>query len=102
MPNNRKKNKDLQSSSQLVFDVLRDYEEDNLLYKQALNETFDYQIEEHRLRLALLRIGDQSIIWNKLNAPSQFSYPIITDRLREHLSSEDFDHRIEKMMKNFK
>ena len=102
MPNNRKKNKDLQSSSQLVFDVLRDYEQDNLLYKQALNETFDYQIEEHRLRLALLRIGDQSIIWNKLNAPSPFSYPIITDRLREHLSSEDFDHRIEKMMKNFK
>ena len=102
MPNNRKKNKDLQSSSQLVFDVLRDYEEDNLLYKQALNETFDYQIEEHRLRLALLRIGDQSIIWNKLNAPSPFSYPIITDRLREHLSSEDFDNRIEKMMKNFK
>ncbi len=102
MPNNRKKNKDLQSSSQLIFDVLRDYEDDNLLYKQALNETFDYQIEEHRLRLALLRIRDQSIIWNKLDAPSPFSYPIITDRLREHLSSEDFDNRIEKMMKNFK
>tara|TARA_B100001287_G_scaffold91833_1_gene76985 strand:- start:7449 stop:9881 length:2433 start_codon:yes stop_codon:yes gene_type:complete len=102
MPNNRKKNKDLQSSSQLVFDVLRDYENDNLLYKQALNETFDYQIEEHRLRLALIRINNQSIIWNHLDNPSPFSYPIITDRLREHLSSEDFDDRIEKMMKNFK
>jgi ATP-dependent Lhr-like helicase len=33
MPNNRKRNKDLQSSSQLVFDVMRDYEDDNLLYK---------------------------------------------------------------------
>ena len=102
MPNNRKKNKDLQSSSQLVFDVLRDYEDDNLLLRQSYNETFEHQIEEQRLRLALNRINNQDLIWNKLEKPSPLSLPIITDRLRENLSSEGFDDRIEKMMKNFK
>ena len=49
MPNKRKKNKDLQSGSQLL-DVFRDYEPDNLLYKQSFLETFEYQLEEGRLR----------------------------------------------------
>jgi ATP-dependent Lhr-like helicase len=80
---------------------MRDYEDDNLLYKQSYNETFEYQIEEERLRKALYRINDQTIVWGKLNKPSPLSLPIITDRLRENLSSEDFDDRIAKMMTNF-
>lgn len=52
MPNKRKKNKDLQSGSQLLFDVFRDYEPENLLFKQSFSETFEYQLEEERLRKA--------------------------------------------------
>ncbi|WP_285652027.1 ligase-associated DNA damage response DEXH box helicase [Allomuricauda sp. NBRC 101325] len=92
------KMKHLQSSSQLLFDVFRDFEDDNLLYQQAYTETFEHQLEEGRLRLALERIAQQEIIWKQCSQPTPFSFPIITDRLREKLSNEKLADRIKKMM----
>ncbi|MFM1878020.1 MAG: hypothetical protein RLZZ241_886 [Bacteroidota bacterium] len=89
--------KHLQSSSQLLFEVFRDYESDNLLYLQAFRETFEHQLEEGRLRLALERIGSQQIVIKHCSQPTPLSFPIITDRLREKLSSERLSDRIQKM-----
>ncbi|MEX0315648.1 MAG: ligase-associated DNA damage response DEXH box helicase [Allomuricauda sp.] len=93
------KMKHLQSSSQLLFDVFKDFEDDNLLYQQAFTETFEHQLEEGRLRLALERIAQQGIIWKKCQNPTPFSFPIITDRLREKLSNEKLADRIKRMTK---
>jgi len=98
-PNKLVKSKHLQSSSQLLFSVFRDYEDDNLLYQQAFRETFEHQLEEGRLRLALERIETQMIVWRKCEKPTPFSFPIITDRLREKLSSEKLEDRIKRMLK---
>lgn len=99
-PNKLVKSKHLQSSSQLLFSVFRDYEEDNLLYLQSFRETFEHQLEEGRLRQALERINNQKMIWRNCEKPTPFSFPIITDRLREKLSSEKLEDRIRKMMKS--
>jgi ATP-dependent Lhr-like helicase len=96
-PNKNIKMKHLQSNSQLLFDVFRDYENDNLLFKQAFTETFEHQLEEGRLRLALERIAEQEIVWKACEKPTPFSFPIITDRLREKLSSEKLADRIKRM-----
>ena len=93
------KMKHLQSSSQLLFDVFKDYEADNLLYTQAYRETFEHQLEEGRLRLALERIGRQELVIRNCSQPTPFSFPIITDRLREKMSSEKLADRIRKMTK---
>ncbi len=97
-PGNQKTTKHLQSSSQLFFDVFRDYEENNLLYLQAFRETFENQLEEVRLRKALNRINGQKLILKKTEKPSPFSFPILVDRLREKLSSEKLEDRIRKMV----
>ena len=91
------KMKHLQSNSQLLFEVFRDYEPDHLLFQQAFTETFEHQLEEGRLRLALERIAGQQIRWMRCEKPTPFSFPIITDRLREKLSSEKLADRIRKM-----
>ncbi|WP_026451770.1 ligase-associated DNA damage response DEXH box helicase [Aequorivita capsosiphonis] len=96
-PNKFIKTKHLQSNSQLLFDVFRDYEPNNLLYLQAYRETFEHQLEEGRLRLALERINKQEIIWKQCQKATPFSFPIITDRLREKLSSEKLADRIKRM-----
>ncbi|QNJ97654.1 ligase-associated DNA damage response DEXH box helicase [Constantimarinum furrinae] len=96
-PNRIVKTKHLQSNSQLLFDVFRDYEPENLLYLQSFRETFEHQLEEGRLRIALNRIMKQEIIWKKCKKPTPFSFPIITDRLREKLSSEKLKDRISRM-----
>ncbi len=93
------KMKHLQSSSQLLFDVFKDFEPDNLLYQQAYTETFEHQLEEGRLRMALERIAQQEIVWKVCTKPTPFSFPIITDRLREKLSSEKLADRIKRMTK---
>ena len=91
------KMKHLQSSSELLFDVFKDFEDDNLLYQQAFTETFEHQLEEGRLRLALERIAQQEIVWKQCNRATPFSFPIITDRLREKLSNEKLADRIKRM-----
>lgn len=96
------KMKHLQSSSQLLFDVFKDYENDNLLYTQAYRETFEHQLEEGRLRLALERIAEQELVIRNCSQPTPFSFPIITDRLREKMSSEKLADRIKKMTQKLK
>lgn len=95
------KTKHLQSSSQLIFEVFRDYEPDNLLFQQAYRETFEHQLEEGRLLLALERIQRQEIVWKQCEKPTPFSFPIITDRLRERLSSESLADRIRRMTASY-
>ncbi len=96
-PNKQLKQKHLQSSSQLFFDVFRDYESDNLLFQQAFRETFEHQLEEGRLQESLERIATQEIVWKDCEQPTPLSFPIITDRLREKLSSEKLADRIKRM-----
>lgn len=97
-PNKVIKTKHLQSNSQLLFSVFRDYEPDNLLFQQAFRETFEHQLEEGRLRMAMERIENQEIIWKACEKPTPFAFPIITDRMREKLSSEKLEDRVKKMM----
>ncbi len=96
-PNKLIKSKHLQSGSQLIFDVFKDYEPDNLLYQQAYIETFEHQLEEGRLQLAMERISAQTTVWKACKKATPFSFPIITDRLRAKLSSEKLADRIKRM-----
>ena len=91
------KSKHLQSSSQLFFEVFKDYEPDNLLYQQALDETFEHDMEQGRLLQAFVRMNKQQIRWIETHQPTPFSFPLITDRLRGKMSSESVEDRIRKM-----
>lgn len=97
-PNKGIKMKHLQSNSQLLFEVFRDYEPENLLFQQAFTETFQHQLEEGRLRLSIERIATQEIVWKQCEKATPFAFPLITDRLsREKLSSEKWEDRIKRM-----
>ena len=96
-PNKPTKTKHLQSGSQLFYNVFKDYEPDNLLYQQAIEETFDHGMERGRLLKVFEAIQRQNIVWKECNQPTPFSFPIITDRMRTKLSSENIEDRIKKM-----
>ncbi len=91
------KDRHLQSSSQLFFNVFHDYEAHNLLLRQAYEEVMDFQLEEARLRRALERIATQKIIITSPDKPTPFAFPIMVDRLREKLTSEKLEDRIKRM-----
>ncbi|MGB2475056.1 MAG: ligase-associated DNA damage response DEXH box helicase [Flavobacteriaceae bacterium] len=96
-PNQPIKTKHLQSGAQLFYDVFKAYETDNLLYQQALEETFDHGMERGRMTQVFEKIGQQEIVWRECLHPTPFSFPLITDRLRSKLSSERVEDRIKKM-----
>jgi ATP-dependent Lhr-like helicase len=96
-PGKYKKDKHLQSSSQLFFEVFKDYENDNLLFRQAFEEVMEFQLEESRMREAMQRIENQKIVFKVLEKPSPFSFPIMVDRLREKLSTEKLEDRVKRM-----
>jgi ATP-dependent Lhr-like helicase len=97
-PGKNKKDKHLQASSQLFFEVFKDYERNNLLYLQAFEEVMEFQLEETRMRKAMQRISEQRIVLKYLEQPSPLAFPIMVDRLsRERLSSERLVDRIKRM-----
>jgi ATP-dependent Lhr-like helicase len=101
-PGQQIKNKHLQASSSLLFDVFSEYEPDNLLVRQAYNEALAFQLEEFRLRAALQRIGTQSIILKTIERPTPFAFPIMVDSLgRERLTTESMEDRIAKMARQY-
>ena len=101
LPGQKVKEKHLQSSSQLFFNVFHEYESHNLLLLQAFEEVMDFQLEEARLRQALDRIAHQKIIIAEPDKPTPFAFPIMVDRTREKLTSERLEDRIKKMMISF-
>ncbi|MEQ1586378.1 MAG: ligase-associated DNA damage response DEXH box helicase [Cyclobacteriaceae bacterium] len=101
LPGQKIKEKHLQSSSQLFFNVFHEYESQNLLLLQAFEEVMDFQLEEARLRKALDRIAHQKIIITEPDMPTPFAFPIMVDRTREKLTSEKLEDRIKKMRLSF-
>jgi ATP-dependent Lhr-like helicase len=101
-PGQPMKNKHLQASTSLLFEVFNEYEPDNLLVRQAYNEALAFQLEEFRLRAALQRIEGQNIILKNIQRPTPFAFPIMVDSLgRERLTTEPLEERIAKMARQY-
>jgi len=101
-PGQQVKNKHLQASTSLLFEVFNEYEPDNLLVRQAYNEALAFQLEEFRLRAALQRISKQNIILKVIERPTPFAFPIMVDSLgRERLTTEPLEERIAKMARSY-
>ena len=96
-PGQQKNNKSLQSSAGLAFNVLEEYNPENLLYKQAFTEVFNQQIDEARLYEAFERIEKSKIILKFANAFTPLSFPIKVDSLRQSMSNEDLGDRIRRL-----
>lgn len=96
-PGAQKKQRHLQNSSSLIYDVLREEEPNHLLLQQADTEALTYEVEAERLYAALERIYANAIILRHPQQLTPFCFPIKVDSLREQLTSEKLEDRIKKM-----
>jgi ATP-dependent Lhr-like helicase len=96
-PGQKIKDRHLQSSSQLIYQVFESYEPDNLLLRQSMDEVVHQQLEYTRTREALERMQKQRMVVTHPSKPTPLAFPILVDRLREQMSSMELIHRIEKM-----
>ncbi|CAN5362697.1 ligase-associated DNA damage response DEXH box helicase [soil metagenome] len=98
-PGKMQKTRHLQANSGLFYEVFNDYDKNNLLLKQALEEALYFQLEEMRLRKALNRMAAQDKLMMEIERPSPFSFPLLVDRMREKLSNESVEERVKKMIR---
>jgi len=96
-PGEYKKARHLQSSASLLFQVFNEYDQQNLLLRQAFNEVMEQQMEERRLRDMLTRIGKSRIVITYPQQLTPFCFPLKVDSLRENLSSEKLEDRVKRM-----
>lgn len=98
-PGKPQKEKNLQASTRLFFDVFQQYEADNLLLRQAFQEAMEFQVEEARLRMLLARLKSKNFLIQELQEPSPLSLPLLADRFQSmQLSSETMEERLQKLM----
>ncbi|MFY0606689.1 MAG: ligase-associated DNA damage response DEXH box helicase [Cyclobacteriaceae bacterium] len=97
-PGKNIRSKHLQASSGILFKVFEEYDKDNLLIKQSMNEVLTLQLEYSRLFEALRRINNQKITLVETAKPTPFAFPILVDMFRrQKLTSEQVKDRILKM-----
>lgn len=100
-PGKTMKNRHLQASTSLLFNVFSEYEPDNVLIRQAYNEALQFQLEEFRLREALRRLKQLKVVITTCKRPTPFAFPIMVDMLREKLTTESLEARVAKMSLRF-
>lgn len=96
-PGEHKKARHLQNSASLLFQVLNEYDKDNLLLRQAYNEVMEQQMEEARLRGLLERIRRSKVVITFPQRLTPFCFPLKVDSMRENLSSEKLEDRVKRM-----
>ena len=96
-PGEHKKARHLQASASLIYQVLNEYEPDNVLLRQAFHEVLEQQMEEERLRNMLHRIRQSRIVLTFPPKLTPFCFPIKVDSMRENISSEKLEDRVKRM-----
>jgi ATP-dependent Lhr-like helicase len=87
----------LQANSGLFFKVFQDYEQNNLLLRQAYEEVYDFQLEIVRMRHAFERINNHRIVLRQPSQLTPFAFPIFAEIFREKFSNERLEDRLNKV-----
>ena len=90
--------KQLQASSSLFYEVFRRHDAGNRLLAQAEREVLDEELELGRLRQSLGRMRRQQVRYRLLSRPTPFAFPLMVERLREQVTTEQLGARIERML----
>lgn len=98
-PGKQKSARQIQASTSLIYEVLCDYDSDNLLLGQARREVLEAQLDFERLKTALTRIAHRE--WRVINTDrlTPLSFPLWAESVQtQTLSSESTQSRIERVL----
>lgn len=97
-PGQPKRGKHLQASSNMFFDVFREYDPGNLLLEQARREVLEQQLQLPRLEASFDRIDRATWIIMSPRSFTPLAFPLVVERMREKMSSESLDARLQKLL----
>ena len=89
--------KQTQASAGLIFDVLSEYDTENLLLKQARQEVLEQQFEFQRLSESLDAIAAKEIVVIDTPRLSPLAFPIWAEQIQSRLTTQNWRERITQM-----
>jgi ATP-dependent Lhr-like helicase len=99
-PGQRKSARQLQASSSLFYEVFRKYDRGNLLLSQAENEVLSQELELSRLAETLRAMLRKEVAFAPLRHPSPMSVPLMVERFREKLTTEQLSQRLDRILRD--
>lgn len=96
-PHQRKTARQLQASSELIYEVFARFDPDNALLQQAQREVLEEQFEQRRLEATLERCAQARILLRRSPRPSPLAQPLVDDRLSSELSTESPRQRLDRL-----
>ena len=88
----------LQVSSGLLFDVLRQHDPTHPLLWQAEREVLEQQLDYPRLRHTLLACARGELLWVDTPRLTPLAFPLWVERLRGGVHADDWKSRVERML----
>ena len=97
-PGQARSGRQLQASSELFFDVFTEFDPSNMLLGQARREVLERQLEFARTLRTLESIAAMKLTVVTVSKLTPFAFPLWVDRLRQQLTSEKYEDRIQRML----
>jgi len=99
-PGQPRSTRQLQASSALFFEVFRKYDPGNLLLSQSENEVLSQELEIGRLGRTLEAMRGKQVVFAPLRHPSPLSLPLMVERFRERLTTEQLSDRLDRILRD--
>jgi ATP-dependent Lhr-like helicase len=88
----------LQASSNLFYEVFRQYDAGNLLLAQAEREVLERQLEQSRLAVTLQAMAQGPVRVVDCPRPTPFCFPLLVERMQASmLTTESLEDRVRRM-----
>ncbi|HYF14975.1 MAG TPA: ligase-associated DNA damage response DEXH box helicase [Phycisphaerales bacterium] len=100
-PGARRTGKQMQASAGLIYDVLTEFDPENLLLAQARREVLEKHFESGRISRAMERIHGSEFILARPRALTPLSFPLVIEREAARLTSESIGERIARMQREW-
>ncbi|MDJ0623379.1 MAG: ligase-associated DNA damage response DEXH box helicase [Desulfocapsaceae bacterium] len=97
-PGKGKTARQIQATSSLIFDVFKRYDPEHPLLQQAENEVLDRQLERSRLYATLEQLQNRQLLKTEPQRITPLAFPLLVDRLREKLTSENLRERLQRLL----
>lgn len=99
-PGQPRSNRQLQASSELFYEVFREFDPQNLLLEQARREVLEQQLEVSRLKSSLEHLAAQRLVLKSTDQISPLAFPLWAQRLSSQtVRVENAQQRIDRMLK---
>jgi len=97
-PGQHKSMRQIHASASLIYTVLSDYDGQHRLLQQARLEALQKELDWQRLQACLKHIAGTELVIQHCQRLTPLAFPLWAERQRGQLSSEDWQHRVQRML----